>query len=148
MTDFTLALKDRAILLGWIVGLVLIASLCWSLSFPFRANGLMHSTNRILVAQNDERRLAAPLPQQYTAPVPLGCWYSLVDSNSVFFVFAILQDGILVPCGVEISDQGEATGFVPLGSHALKIIDRIPGGLVQMYLHRIESAVAKRMVQR
>ena len=148
MTDFTLALKDRAILLGWIVGLLLIPSLLWSLSFPFRATGLMRSANRILIAQNDERRLASPLSQQFAAPVPLGCWYRLANSNSLFFVFAILQDGILVPCGVEISDQGEATGFVPLGSHALKVIDRIPQGLIQVYLRRIESAAAKRMVQR
>ena len=146
MTDVTLVLKDRGILLGWIIGLVLIASLSWSLSYPFRAAGLMRSTNRILISQDDERRLAAPLSQQFAMPATLGCWYRLANSNSLFFVFAILRDGILIPCGVEISDRGEAVALVPLGSHALKVFDRIPQGLVQVYVSRIESA-AKRMAR-
>jgi len=145
MFDFSSALKDRAIFFGWIAGLALIASLSWSLTFSFRSACLMRSTNRVLAAQEDGRLLAAPL--HLAAPVPLGCWYTLADSNSLFFVFAILRDGILIPCGAEISESGELTRLVPLGSHARKTIERIPQGVIQVYVRRIETAAAKRMVE-
>ena len=144
MNNLTSVLKDRLLLLGWIIGLTLAAVLLWSLTFQFRSVCLMRSTNRVLASQEDLRSLSAPLPQPFASPVPLGCWYSIENSSSLFFVFAILRDGILVPCGVEISERGEVTDLVPLGSHARKVIGRIPQGLIQVYLRRIESAAAKR----
>jgi len=142
MTNLTVLLKDRAILAGWIAGLVLIASLLWSLSFPFRAFCLMRSTNRVLIAMDDSRRLTAPLSHS-AAPVSLGCWYRLSGSgsggDSLFYVFALVQGGILVPCGAEISGKGEVLDIIPLGSHARQIMKRIPPGLIQMYIRRIES---------
>jgi hypothetical protein len=144
MTNLTVVLKDRAIFLGWIVGLVLIASLLWSLSFPFRSFCLMRSTNKVLIAMDDSRRLVAPLPHS-AAPVSLGCWYRLSGSDSadsLFYVFALVQGGILVPCGAEISGKGEVLDVIPLGNHARQIMKRTPPGLVQLYVRRIESAAA------
>ena len=143
MTNLTVMLKDRAILAGWIAGLVLIASLLWSLSFPFRAFCLMRSTNKVLIATDDSRRLTAPLPHS-AAPVSLGCWYRLSGSStgSLFYVFALVQGGILVPCGAEISEKGEVLDIIPLGSHARQMMKRIPPGLIQLYVRRIESAAA------
>ena len=140
MTNLTVLLKDRAILAGWIAGLVLIASLLWSLSFPFRSFCLMRSTNKVLITMDDSRRLVAPLPPS-AGPVSLGCWYRLSgsDSGSLFYVFALVQGGILVPCGAEISGKGEVLNIIPLGSHARQIMKRIPPGMIQMYIRRIES---------
>ena len=145
MVDFTSTMKDRAILVGWIVGLILIAALIWSLTFSFRSVGLMRSTNRILSAQNDTRRLSAPLSRQFAAPVPLGIWYSLADSDSLLFVFVIMRDGILVPFGAVLSSQGEVTELIPLGSHAHKVMGSLPQGLIQVYVRRIETAAAQWM---
>ena len=142
------ALKDKAIFLGWIAGLVLVASLIWTLSFSFRALRLMHSTNRILAAMEDSRRLDAPLHRPFSVQVPLGFWYSLDGGDSLFFVFAIMHNGILVPCGVEISSRGELASIIPLGSHARRAMGRLPQGLVQVYARRIESAVARGMGER
>ena len=148
MTNLTVLLKDRAILAGWIVGLVLIGSLLWSLSFPFRAFSLMRSTNKVLIAMDDSRRLVAPLPHSAVAPASLGCWYRLSGSSfniagsGLFYVFALVQGGILVPCGAEISETGEVLEIIPLGSHARQIMKRIPPGMIQMYIRRIESAAA------
>jgi hypothetical protein len=142
MTNLTVLLKDRAILAGWIAGLVLIGSLLWSMSFPFRAFCLMRSTNKVLIAMDDPRRLTAPLPHP-AGQVSLGCWYRLSGSgsdNSLFYVFALVQGGILVPCGAEISGKGEVLEIIPLGSHARQIMKRIPPGMIQMYVRRIESA--------
>jgi len=142
MKDITPELKDRAILIGWIAGLVLAASLLWSISFPFRAGCLMRSVNKSLALAEDERRLSTALFRPYSVPVPMGCWYALAESGSLFYVFAIMRDGILVPCGAEISSDGEVQEIVPLGAHARQLMDRIPAGLVQVYARRIEAAVA------
>jgi hypothetical protein len=141
MNDFIPALKDRAILLGWVAGLVLISIVLWSFSYPFRAVSLMRATNRVLIAMDDERRLAAPIAHPPAGLTPLGCWYQVLDSNSNFFVFAIMRDGILVPCGAEVTEKGEVH-IIPLGSHARQIMERIPQSVIQIYIHRIESAAA------
>jgi len=140
MKNLTVVLKDRAILLGWIAGLALIASLLWSLSFPFRSFCLMRSANKVLITMDDPRRLVAPLPHSSGSPLSLGCWYRLNGSGSLFYVFTLVQGGILVPCGAEISETGKVVDIIPLGSHARQMMSRTPQGLIQMYTRRIEAA--------
>ena len=144
MKYVTVILKDRAILAGWIAALVLIAALIWSFGFHFRSMSLMHSTNKTLVLMDDARRLSAPLIRHATGMDPLGCWYSLAESDSIFFVFTIMREGILVPCGAEISKSGKVVQIIPLGSHAQQVMEKIPQGLIQVYIRRIESAAAGR----
>jgi hypothetical protein len=141
-------LKDRAIFLGWIAGLILAVSLLWTLSFSLRAEFLMQSANRILAATDDGRRLSAPLSRPFAGPVPLGCWYYLAETGSLFYVFVIMRNGILIPLGAEISEQGKVVDITPLGSHAFRVMDRIPRGLIQVYIRRIEFAVAKELGER
>jgi len=134
-------LKDRLILLGWIAGLLLAAALIWSLSFNYRAAALARSVNRALDAAADERMIDSCLPRRFARHSPMGFWYRLDESDSLFFVFVIMNEGILVPCGVEIDKSGKAVDVVPLGSHARQVIGRIPQGVIQIYLRRIEAAV-------
>jgi len=140
--ETTSALKDQAIFAGWVAALVLVAALIWSLSFSFRAGCLMRATNKILITMNDNRHLADPVLHPPALPAPLGCWYRLHGSGSLFFVFAIMREGILVPCGAEISGQGEVVEIIPLGNHARQVMEQIPQGLIQVYIRRIESAAA------
>jgi hypothetical protein len=142
MNKLSPTVKDRLILAGWFAGLLLAASLAWSLSFPYRANSLMRSVNKALETAGDTRMLVSSLPGRYTRPAPMGFWYRVYESDSLFFVFVIMNEGILVPCGVEIGKDGKVVNIVPLGSHARQIIGRIPGGVIQVYLRRIESAVS------
>jgi hypothetical protein len=142
MTQFTSALKDRAILLGWIAGLIVAAALLWSFTFSFRAAGLMRSANRALTELGDERRLSAPLSRPSNGQFPLGCWYTVERSTSTFFVFTVMRDGILVPLGAEISAEGRVREILPLGNHARQVFERIPQGLVNVYTRRIESVAA------
>jgi len=142
MKETTSTLKDKTIFVGWVAVLVIIASLAWSLSFPFRSDCLMNATNKILISMDDHRHLASPVLHPAAAQAPLGCWYRLYDSGSLFFVFAVMREGILVPCGVEISEQGEIVEIIPLGNHARQVMDEIPQGLMQVYIRRIESAAA------
>jgi len=140
------ALKDRLIFLGWVAGLVIAASLLWSLTFSFRAGILLRSANRALAAIEDSRQLLSPLPRSAMGQVPLGCWFSFNDNDTdisgSFLVFTIIKGGILVPCGAELTSEGKVKDIVPLGRHAQKVIDRIPPGQIQIYTRRIESAAA------
>jgi hypothetical protein len=136
------AFKDKLIFLGWIAGLVLVISLIWSFSFPYRATRLMRSANRALAAIEDKRQISAILPRQHARPALLGCWYSLKESDSIFYIFVIMREGVFVPCGVEINKDGKAVDIVPLGGHARQVFIRIPQGLVQVYIQRIESIVS------
>jgi hypothetical protein len=148
MNGLTHVLKDRAILVAWIAGLVLITSLLWFLSFPFRSACLMNSTNKILASMNEAdyskapRILSAPLLRPFSGSAALGCWYRLADSNSLFYVFVLMHGGILVPCGVEISEKGVIGEIIPLGSHARQVMGRIPQNLIKVYAQRIETSTA------
>jgi len=142
MNKLSPMVKDRLILLGWIAGLLLAASLAWSLSFSYRADSLMHSVNKALEASGDTREVYLHLPRRFTRSSPMGLWYRLYESDSLFFVFVIMNEGIFVPCGVELDKDGKAVDIVPLGSHARQIIGRIPQGVIQVYLRRIESVAS------
>jgi hypothetical protein len=143
MNKLSPAVKDRLILLVWFAGLLAAASLAWSLSFPYRSHSLMRSVNKALEAAGDDARiLASSLPRGFIRGAPMGFWYRLYLSESTFFVFVIMNEGILVPCGVEINKDGKAVDIVPLGSHARQFIGRIPQGVIQIYLRRIESAAS------
>jgi hypothetical protein len=134
--------KDRLILFGWIAGLLLAAALIWSLSFNYRAAALARSVNRALDAADDARVIDSILPRSFAKSSPMGFWFRLDESDSLFFVFVIMNEGVLVPCGVEIDRTGKAVDVVPLGSHARQVIERIPQGIIQIYLRRIESAAS------
>ena len=142
MNKLSPIVKDRLILLGWIAGLLLAASLAWSLSFSYRSHSLMRSVIKALEAAGDTRIIEGPLPGRFTRRSPMGFWYKLYESDSLFFVFVIMNEGILVPCGVEINKDGKAVDIVPLGSHARQVIDRIPQGVIQVYIRRVESAAS------
>ena len=77
----------------------------------------------------------------------MGCWYSLHESVSVFFVFPIMREGVLVPCGAEISGNGEVIDIIPLGAHAKQVLDRMPPNLIQIYVRRIETTAASLLEQ-
>jgi hypothetical protein len=140
MINFPSVWKDRLIFFGWIAGLIVAASLLWSLTFSFRANLLLRSVNKVLISMDDQRQVIATLPRQF--PGPLGCWFRMAESDAPFFVFAIMKDGILVICGAEIDGEGKVKEIIPLGRHARKVIDRIPQGQIQVYTRRIEAAFA------
>jgi len=138
------ALKDRAILAGWIVGLALAGALAWALTFSFRMNVMMEATNRALAASGDPRRLSEPLPRDAQGRELLGGWYALADSDSVFFVFAVLRGGSLAPHGAEVSPDGRALSVVPLGVYARQAAQGIPDTHMRVYERRVEAAHARR----
>jgi len=142
MNKLSPTVKDRLILIGWFAGLLIAASLIWSLSYNYRVQSLMRSVNRALFAAGDTRILVSHLSGRFAKPAPMGSLYKLYESDSLFFVFVVMNEGILVPCGVEINKDGKAVDIVPLGGHARQVIGKIPQGVIHVYLRRIESAAS------
>lgn len=131
--------KDRAILFIWITGFLLIISLIWIITQPLQTNYLLRSVNSVLINNNDSRRLSAYIADAKGAKGLFGYWYSINNSTDTMFVFTIFQNGILVPLGAVISDEG-VSEIIPLSSHAVRIFDNLPESILQMYIRRIESA--------
>ncbi|MCL2174928.1 MAG: hypothetical protein FWB73_02670 [Treponema sp.] len=134
-------LKDKALLTAWVTGLLLIISLIWIFSQPLQSRYLMRTVNSVFMNNNDARRLASPIPRMTDNANLLGYWYSMNNSQDKMFVFAVFQDGILIPLGAVISGDGNVNELIPLSAHAMQIFDSIPKSILQVYIRRIETAV-------
>jgi hypothetical protein len=140
-------LKDRAVFTGWAAGLLMAGLLLWSCTQSMQTRYLLRAVNRVMIAREDQRRLDAPLGRHSVSVNPMGVWYSMIDSDSDMFVFAIMWDGILIPCGAQVSRAGTVEELIPLGGHARQLLGRLPEGMVGMYVRRIEAAAAERSGQ-
>jgi hypothetical protein len=134
-------LKDKAILLGWIFGLLMIISVIWIISQQAHAFNLLRAVNNIFINNNDSRRVSKYIPIKRGKANPLGYLYSMYNSSEHFLVFTVFQDGILVPLGAVISDNGSVEEIMPLSAHAVQIFDKIPISILQIHIRRIESTV-------
>jgi len=132
-------LKDKAILIGWITGLLLLISILWVLTAQFQANNLLRTVNSVLISNEDPRRLSEYNHQKTAKADVLGYWYSLNNSNDKMFVFGVFQDGITIPLGAVVSPDGIVKEVMPLSAHAVQVFDNLPKSILQMYIKRIEG---------
>ncbi|GHV95704.1 hypothetical protein AGMMS50293_20240 [Spirochaetia bacterium] len=140
MSDAAPAIRDRAIFLGWIAGLLMAGALVWIFTQPLQSRYLLRAVNRVFIAAGDTRRLAAPLARPAGKAGPMGFWYSMLDSGDSIFVFGIMRDGILVPCGARVSTDGKVEELIPLSGHARQALSSTPPAVLQLYVRRIEAA--------
>ena len=134
-------IKDKAVLTTWIAGIIILISVLWILTQPLQSRYLMRSVNIVLNSNNDTRRLTAPIHQKTGKVNLIGYWYSMNANNDRMFVFAVFQDGILVPLGAVVSANGKVDEIMPLSAHAVYVFDALPESILKMYSNRIESAV-------
>jgi hypothetical protein len=134
-------IKDRAVFLGWIAAVLLVGTLLWTLTASIRETFLLKSVNRIFISRNDARRLEAPIHIKKSSGKlsPLGTWYTQTNSKDTFFVFTIMWNGVLAVYGIPAPDGGEVGEIIPLSIHAEQMLKRIPPGVVQTYIRRIEE---------
>jgi len=132
-------LKDKAILLGWIAGLLLFISLLWIFTQPVQINYLLRTVNNVFINKDDPRRISAYLPQKTGKAELLGYWYSMQNSEKRMFVFGVFQDGSLLPVAAVVSANGEVEELIPLSVHAVQVFDNLPESIKQMYIARIEG---------
>jgi hypothetical protein len=135
------AFKARLVFLAWIAGLFAALALLWVLTQPAQQRYLMRAINNVFIAAGDSRRVVSPA----SAPAggPPGFWYSLMDSKDRLFVFGIMRDGILIPCGARVNESGKVEELLPLGFHAAHTLNTLSQGILRIYVRRIESALAE-----
>ncbi|MDR0487249.1 MAG: hypothetical protein LBG91_03275 [Treponema sp.] len=136
-------LRDRAISFGWIMGLLILTALLWILTQPLQAHYLLRTVNNVLVSEGDSRRVSAPLTQRGERTGLLGHWYSMYNSSDRMFVFSVFRDGILVPLGAVVSDNGNVEEIIPLSAHAEQALENIPESVMLIYVTRIRNAYIK-----
>jgi len=142
-------LKEKAILLAWILGFLLLISLLWIFTQKLQANNLMRSINNVFVNNTDEennadnRRVSEYIQQKTKDAGLYGYWFSMVNSADRMFVFTVFKDGILIPLGAIISEEDSVTEVIPLSAHAIQVFDTLPKSILKMYTSRIESALDK-----
>jgi len=132
-------LKDKAILFAWIAGLLLLISVLWVLTFSVQSKNLIRSVNNVFINNNDDRRVSKYIQHRSGNADLLGYWYSMLNSTDEMFVFGIFQDGILVPLGAVVSQDGKVKDVLPLSAHASQVFAGLPKSILQMYINRIEK---------
>ena len=137
-------IKDKAVLAGWVAGLLIAISLLWIVTQPLQSRYLLKSVNRILVSRSDPRRLIEALPGNEIKPPLFGYWFSLFNSTEKMFIFPVFQDGIFIPLGAIVLPNGKVDEIIPLSAHAVQKMDNISKSILQMYIVRIETALQQR----
>ena len=135
-------LKDRAVLLAWITGLLLLISVIWITTQPLQAYNLLRAVNSVLVNSDDSRRLGSYMKTKAGKAGLLGYWYSMYNSSDRMFVFGVFQNGILIPLGAVVSANDKVNEIIPLSAHAVQVYSEISGSIMQVYINRIEEAAA------
>ena len=136
------SIKNKAIIFGWIIGPLFFLSLIWILSQPLQKYYLLRTINNVLISNGDSRRITEYKGVSDGRAGLFGYWFLLYDSPGSMFVFAAFQDGILVPLGAIVSDNGSVDDIIPLSAHAMQIADKLSISVLQVYIKRIETAAA------
>jgi len=132
--------KDKSILIGWIAGLLFLVALLWILTQGAQAHNLLRTVNSIFISSGDSRRIVSHVRHVNGKAGLLGYWYNMNNSTDKMFIFAVFQDGILVPLGAIVSANGKVDEIIPLSSHAVQTFDNMPRSILQLYVTRIEAA--------
>jgi hypothetical protein len=135
-------LKNTLICAAWIAGLLLAGWLLWVFTEAPRDRGLVQRVNRILALRGEDFSLSASPAK--TRRLPLGTEFGLENGEGApgegtFLVFPLVSGGAALSCGALIDPQGRVERLIPLGTHGEQIIERIPVGLLEAYIRRIEG---------
>ena len=146
--------KDALILLGWIAGLILIASLVWFFTQPIRSRSLLGAVNRVLLESGDSRSLEKPVSDGMSGFFGTGAWYTMTESAAFrtgstgrgglpdgtrAFVFTFIGGGTFFPCAAVVGPDGKVLEFIPLNSHGEKMLKLVSPGVLKIYAQRIEG---------
>jgi len=146
-------LKNTALLVGWIAGLVLVAGIVWFLTQPVRNHFLLKAVNQVLEQSGNPFRLGLPVsPAALNAGVSkMGSWYTMglpgqagdIDriqqDGTRAFIFTFIGEGIFFPCAAVVAPGGTVVEFIPLSSHGEKMLKRVSPEILKLYARRIEG---------
>jgi hypothetical protein len=134
-------MRDKAILAGWIGGLVLAGVLLWFFTQPVRVRITGEAVNRILSLREDSRRLGNSVPRDQIRRnlIPLGTWYTLENSPGRALVFSLTAGGGRIACVAMVSPDGRVEELIPLNDPGERMLKRLGEGALWAYMRRIEG---------
>jgi hypothetical protein len=140
--------KNIAVCAGWIAGLVLAGWLLFFFTAGPRDAALMRRVNRILSARGEDFRLSGRYEHR-ARRLPLGTFFVSVpeefvdspdaESGLSFLVFPLISGGASLTCGALIDTEGRVERIIPLGTHSEQAFERLPQGILDLYIRRIEE---------
>jgi hypothetical protein len=128
-------LRNTGIIAMWIAGILLAGWLLFFFTQPICNEILRRSINRLLTENNEsDRLLVSP-----TSVSVAGVWWTVSDPDRRAVMFTVIDGGIPVPCiafvnGVDIKVE-------PLNNYAKIVYERLPKGLIDIYIRRIEKEI-------
>jgi hypothetical protein len=136
-------LKNTLVCIAWIAGLLLAGWLLWFFTAPPRDRGLVQRVNQILAVRGESFSLSS-IPVKNRRRLPLGTEFGLESGGGdpvagSFLVFPLVSGGASLSCGALLDPQGRVERLIPLGTHGEQIIERIPAGILDAYIRRIEG---------
>ncbi|MDR2102683.1 MAG: hypothetical protein LBP42_01120 [Treponema sp.] len=134
-------MRDKAVLMGWIGGLLLLGALLWLTTHPLRLRYIGEAVNGSLISRGDPRRLGAAIPRRQIPRnfISLGTWYVLENSPGRALVFSLMAEGVQVPCAAIIAPEGEVEELIPLNRRGEQMLNRLSEGAIRAYIERIEK---------
>ena len=144
--------KDTALIIGWIVVIVMLASILWIFTKPLRDNLLITAVNKVLEQSGDSRRLEELYSQDLyfkelhsrdmANNFGMSKWFAFKtfpDNGDAkrAFVFSFVGEGTFFPCIAVVNRDDRVEEFIPLNSHGKKVINRISPGVLKIYSSRI-----------
>jgi len=148
----SVVVRDTLKLFGWIVSILVIGGVCWTLTQPVRTRFLIRAVNRVLEQYGDFRRVDE-LSSSIVGASLIGSWYTMTEArqpgimpNENFpygtkaFIFSFVAEGTFFPCAAVVDPVGKVQEFIPLNTHGKKILTRISPGILRIYTRRIEGS--------
>jgi hypothetical protein len=129
-------LKTPAICAAWIGGLLLGGWLLFFFTANLRETALMRQVNRILTARGESFTLTG-IYDQRNRRLPLGTAFQAGEGT--LLVFPLVSAGASLSCGALIDAQGQVERIIPLGIHSEQAFERLPQGILDVYIRRIEG---------
>ena len=139
-----LPVKQWGFFAAWIGGLVLTGILFWGLTGSLRAQIMVISANKVLDRSGIPHRLDKTIdtlgkPGRATQ---LGSWFTLRNTGGRAVVFPLMAGPNAAAVMALLSPEGKVESLVPLSTGAVQLFERLPAGVVQLYIRRAEEAYA------
>ena len=131
-------LKDTLLVLGWVLGMIILAGLFWFFTHPMRSRFLANSVNQVLEQKGDYRRVLEPVSMRNIRVYGLGRWYTFTGDTKIF-IFTFISGGTFFPCAAVETIDGRVEEFIPLNRHGERVFSHIPPELINIYSRRIEG---------
>jgi hypothetical protein len=136
--------RDTALLLGWVGGIILAGCLLWLLTQPGRGRNLARGVNRAMVLLEKDYHLGNPLPFGDMSPAAarLGFWFTLQGEENrerKVLVFTLIAGGSFLPCAAVVSPDGKMEELIPLRRGGEALLKGLSPGETALWVRRIEG---------